>query len=99
MLRKLMLSYDLLTLFHLCRVVLKNLSLSLNNDEKVITKRYCVNNNKFNLLIRKGVFPYTYIDNLGKLEEENQFPLKEALFCKLNTSSICNEDFQHACRV
>ena len=52
----------------------------------------------FNLLIRKGVFPYSYIDNLEK-SEENQLPPKEAFFCKLNNSSIFNEDCQHARRV
>ena len=52
----------------------------------------------FNLLIRKGVFPYSYIDNLEKLEE-NQLPPKEEFFCKVNISSIFNEDYQHACRV
>ena len=53
----------------------------------------------FHLLITKGVFPYSYIDdNLEKLEE-NQLPPKEAFFCKLNNSSIFNEDYQHARRV
>ena len=37
----------------------------------------------FHLLITKGVFPYSYIDdNLEKLEE-NQLPPKEAFFCKI----------------
>ena len=70
---------------------LENLALFLNNDEKIIAKRHCENDNKFNLLTRKGVFPYGYIDNWGKLEE-NQLPPKEAFFCKLNNSSISNED-------
>ena len=44
---------------------LEKLALFVNNDEKIImTKRHCVNNNEFNLLIRKGVFPYSYIENL-----------------------------------
>ena len=34
---------------------LRKLALFLNNDEKMVTKRHCVNNNEFNLLTRKGV--------------------------------------------
>ena len=59
MLRKLMQSYDLLTLRFMLSS-LEKLALFLNNDKKIITKRHCVNNNEFNLLIRKGVFPYNY---------------------------------------
>ena len=79
-------------------MVLKKLALFLNNDEKIIAKRHCVTNNEFNLLTRKGVFPYSYIDNWQKLEK-NQLPPTEAFFCKLNNSSISNEDHQHARRV
>ena len=44
------------------------------------------------------MFPYSYIDNLEKLEE-NELPPKEAFFCRLNNSSIFNADYQHARRV
>ena len=66
--------------------------------KKIIIKRHCVNNNEFNLLTRKSVFPYSFINNWEKLEQ-NKFPLKESFFCKLNNSSISNKDYLHARRV
>ena len=57
-----------------------------------------MNGSEFNLLTRKGEFLYSYIGNWEKLEE-NQLPPKEAFFCKLNNTSISNEDYQHARRV
>ena len=53
---------------------LEKLALFLNNDEKIVTKRHCVNNNEFNLLTRKGAFSYSYIDNWEKLEENQLSP-------------------------
>ena len=50
---------------------------------------------KFNLLARKGVYPYEYMDSLEKLKE-TALPPKEAFYSRLNDGSISDEDYAHA---
>ena len=49
---------------------------------------------KFNLLTRKGVYPYEYMDSLKKLEE-TKLPPKEAFYSRLNDGGISDEDYAH----
>ena len=42
--------------------------------------------NKFALLLRKGVYPYKYIDSWGKFDEES-LPNKEYWYSNLNTNT------------
>ena len=53
---------------------------------------------KLNLLTRKGVYPYEYIDSLEKLKE-TQLPQKEAFYSRLNGEGITDEDYAHAHKV
>ena len=53
---------------------------------------------KFNLLARKGVYPYEYMDSLEKLEE-TKLPPKEAFYSRLNDGGISDEDYAHAQKV
>ena len=53
---------------------------------------------KFNLLVRKGVYPYEYMDSLEKLEE-TKLPPKEAFYSRLNDGGISDEDYAHAQKV
>ena len=50
---------------------------------------------KFNLLVRKGVYPNEYMDSLEKLEE-TKLPPKEAFYSRLNDGGISDEDYAHA---
>ena len=54
--------------------------------------------NKFILLLRKGIYPYEYMDSWGKLDE-NTLPPKEAFYSKLNLEDISDKDYTHAQRV
>ena len=54
--------------------------------------------NKFNLLARKGVYPYEYMDSLEKLKE-TKLPPKEAFYSRLNDGGISDEDYAHAQKV
>ena len=47
------------------------------------------------LLLRKGVYPYDYIDCLEKLNEP-ALPSKSAFYSKLNNAEISEEDYAHA---
>ena len=50
------------------------------------------------LLTRKGVYPYDYMDTPEKLKETEP-PPKEAFYSKLNNEGISDEDYTHAQRV
>ena len=51
--------------------------------------------NKFVLLLRKGVYPYEYVDSYIRFEETN-LPSKACFNCKSNKKQITVEDYKHA---
>lgn len=77
---------------------LDKLSSYLDNGQKVITRANCRNDKEFELLQRKGVFPYGYLDSWVKLHDE-KLPPVEAFYNQLNDSKISEEDYRHACNV
>ncbi|KAK3750211.1 hypothetical protein RRG08_004434 [Elysia crispata] len=50
------------------------------------------------LLMRKGVYPYEYMDSWGRFEE-TQLPPKEDFYSKLTGASISDSDYTHVQRV
>ena len=54
--------------------------------------------NKFVLLLRKGVYPYEYIDSWKKFDETT-LPSKEDVYSELNLEGISDEDYTHALKV
>ena len=48
--------------------------------------------------MRKGVYPYEYMDSWEKMDEQ-QLPPKEACFSKLTDSGLSDEDYEHAQKV
>ncbi|XP_030751512.1 uncharacterized protein LOC115879024 [Sitophilus oryzae] len=54
-----------------------------------------LNEEHFNLLTRKGIFPYDFMDDWNKLNE-TQLPPKPAFYNKLNDSYINDKDYAHA---
>ena len=53
---------------------------------------------QLDLLLRKGVYPYDYMDSLQKLDE-TQLPPKEAFYSTLSGEGISDEDYEHAQKV
>ena len=51
--------------------------------------------NKFRLLLRKGVYPYDYMDSWKRFEEES-LPDKESFYSELNKEYISDSDYEHA---
>ena len=49
---------------------------------------------KFNLMTRKGVYPYDYMNSFDKFNEK--LPTKENFFSIMNNKHISNKDYQHA---
>jgi len=50
---------------------------------------------QFGLLLRKGVYPYEYMDSMARFAEQ-QLPPKEAFFSKLHNSGISDAEYAHA---
>ena len=47
---------------------------------------------KFILLLRKGIYPYDYMDSWNRFSEET-LPHKKEFYCKLNLEDITDEDY------
>ena len=56
------------------------------------------NNRQCELLIRKGIYPYEYMDNWDRFEETS-LPRIEKFYSNLNMSGVSDSDYEHACRV
>ena len=54
--------------------------------------------NKFDLLLRKGIYPYEYTDSRKRFKEES-LPDKESFYSELNKEHITDEDYAHAQKV
>ena len=53
---------------------------------------------KRSLILRKGVYPYEYVDSFERFNETS-LPPKEAFYSKLNKFDISDEDYEHAKKV
>ena len=54
--------------------------------------------NKFILLLRKGVYPYEYVDSWQRFDETS-LPDKEAFYSNLNMEDITDVDYMHVKKV
>ena len=50
------------------------------------------------LLLRKGVYPYEYMDSLERFEDE-ELPPKEEFYSKLSDEDLSSKDYRHAKKV
>ena len=53
---------------------------------------------KFRLMIRKGVYPYEYMNSWKKFEETG-LPLKDAFYSRFNMKGISDQDYEHTKQV
>ena len=59
------------------------------------THSFCNNDlNKFIILLRKGVYPYQYMDNWERFNETS-LPSKESFYSNLNVENIEDIDYRH----
>ena len=56
------------------------------------------NESQYNLLTRKGVYPYEYMSSWDRFEE-SQLPPIEAFYSNLNITNVSEDDYQHVQRV
>ena len=62
------------------------------------TSKFWKCDEKFRLMIRKGVYPYEYIAGWKKFEEIS-LPQKDAFYSRLSTKGISDQDYEHAQQV
>ena len=62
-----------------------------------ITRLY-IKQAMFNLITRKGVFPYEYMDSFDRFVEK-ELPPKESFYSSLSQENISEEDYKHAQQV
>ncbi|XP_046750606.1 uncharacterized protein LOC124413864 [Diprion similis] len=90
--------FRFIDLFRFMPSSLEKLATYLNDNQKAITRKFCTSSEKFELLTRKGVFPYEYMDSWEKLEDV-KLPPEEKFYSKLNNQDILDNDYAHACEV
>ena len=76
---------------------LDKLSSNLNKSCFTNTSRY-YDGKQLELLLRKGVYPYEYMDSIERLAEK-KLPPKESFYSRLSGDGISDEDYEHAQRV
>ena len=62
------------------------------------TGRFWEFDEKFRLMIRKGIYPYEYMDSCKKSEEAS-LPPKDAFYSRLNMKGSSDQDYKHAQQV
>ena len=72
---------------------LDKLSSNLKIDQFVNLKKY-YSGHQLIILLRKGVYPYDYVDSMRKLDETS--PPNEAFYSKLTYECITYENYQQA---
>ncbi|XP_044019505.1 uncharacterized protein LOC122859886 [Aphidius gifuensis] len=73
-----------------------SLSNNLDDNKKSITRSLCKNDDEFNLITKKGVFPY--LDKWEKFDDTT-LPSKEQFYSKLNEENISDKAYAHALNV
>ena len=76
---------------------LKKLVKNLPEDDFINIGSYYFGE-KLNLVKRKGVYPYDYIDSFEKLKE-TKLPPKDKIYSRLDEGDISDEDYIHAQKV
>ena len=62
------------------------------------TKEFFKKDKYINLMVKKGVYPYDYMDSFEKFND-SKLPSKEEFYSRLNDEHISDEDFTHAKKV
>ena len=85
--------------FMLCGLdsLVKNLTGDGKDDSRIVHTKNRFQE-KTSLCLRKGVYPYDYMDNPERLQE-TQLPPKSAFYSKLNNKDISDEDYTHAQKI
>ena len=91
-----LLKFKFLDSFQFMASSLENLVKATNKSDFKITKSEF--GDKTDIILRKGVYPYEYIDSLGRFNE-TQLPPIDKFYSKLSDEKIKDVDYEHALKV
>ena len=74
---------------------LDRLASNLEDDDYIYTKEYYNDPVQFNLMKRKGVYPYDAMDSLDKFND-TELPKREEFYSQLKDEDISEDDYRHA---
>ena len=74
---------------------LEKLASNLSEDDFIYTKKYFTDPVQFNLMKRKGVYPYDYMDSFSKFND-TELPQREDFYSLLTGENISEDDYKHA---
>ena len=77
---------------------ISSLAKNLSPDDLKLTKSVFQNVESFNLMQRKGVFPYDHLDSWDRFEETS-LPPKSKFYNKMVDKECLDEEFNHALKV
>lgn len=77
---------------------IEKLAKNLKPDQFRETSKFYPEQTKFNLVIKKGMFPYSYIDSFQKLND-SKLPTRDKFYDSLNNFDITDSDYKHALTV
>lgn len=75
-----------------------SLAKNLLIDDLMITKKVFKNDESFKLMLRKGVFPYDYLDSWERFEECSLPPISK-FYNKMTDQECLERDYNHAQKV
>jgi len=67
-------------------------------EDMKITEKTCVDSVKRKLLLKKGIYPYEYMDSFERFAE-TKLPAKEEFFLKFAGKEISDKECTHAKKV
>ena len=76
---------------------IEKLASYLPDDKKTILRKHFPDDDEFNMLTQKSVFPYDFFDSMGSLNVE-KLPPKEFFYNTLSESHISDDDYNRAVR-
>ena len=74
---------------------LDKLSSNLRDEDFIYTSEYFNLNNQFQLMKKKGVYPYDYMDSFSKFND-TQLPKREDFYSLLTDEDINEDNYSHA---
>ena len=74
---------------------LEKLASNLSEDDFIYTKKYFTDPVQFNLMKRKGVYPYDYMDSFSKFND-TELPQIEEFYSLLTDNNISEDAYSHA---
>lgn len=94
-LRKIFIKLRFVDSYRFMSFSLDTLAGNLENEQCIEIKKFFPDDTQFGYMRQKGVFPYSYVDTLPKLNETH-LPSKEDFFDKLNNEPVKEDDYDRA---